>query len=194
MATTIYHPSLVLGQIVDPALFILLGKVDEAESKIEASRERFNAAVRMKRSLMMTVSELTAMDLDVTDLREVLKDTDQKSATATTPLSKAEMRSNLTKLLDELEDHYGVKPMIYTNYKYFYRDVLADHYPGYLFWVARYIHADHDDAGFHRLLKTEPDEKAVIWQFSSKGSLGGIPGAVDLNFLHSGDWDRLTIK
>ncbi|MEO0788927.1 MAG: GH25 family lysozyme [Bacteroidota bacterium] len=116
------------------------------------------------------------------------------SATDTSPLSRDELRSKLHQLLDILEDHYGVKPMIYTNYKYFYREILADQFPGYTFWLARYDGKTHDDARFDRVLPTEPDEEAVIWQFSETGQLNGIEGDVDLNVMHSGDLDKITIQ
>ncbi|MEO0788928.1 MAG: hypothetical protein AAFY36_09710 [Bacteroidota bacterium] len=78
MPTTIYHPSLALGQVVKPEVFDLVKQIATAEDKIEAARERLNSAITLKRSLSMTVTELASINVDTTDLLDALTNADQK--------------------------------------------------------------------------------------------------------------------
>ncbi|MEM8584249.1 MAG: hypothetical protein AAGF87_08270, partial [Bacteroidota bacterium] len=72
MPTTIYHPSLALGQVVKPEVFDLVNLIATAEDQIEAARERLSSAIALKRSLSMTVTELASINVDTTDLLDAL--------------------------------------------------------------------------------------------------------------------------
>lgn len=67
-----------------------------------------------------------------------------------------------------IEEHYGVKPIIYT-YNNYYRDYMKGHgFDGYDFWIARY--------------GAEPSARRwEFWQFTDKGSVAGIDGKVDID-------------
>jgi lysozyme len=74
------------------------------------------------------------------------------------------------------ELHYGVKPILYTNLK-FYNRYLAGHFNEYPLWIARYnerepVLADGD--------------QWLFWQYGNRGSLPGVAGFVDFN-VFAGD-------
>lgn len=74
------------------------------------------------------------------------------------------------------ELHYGVKPILYTNLK-FYNRHLAGHFTDYPLWIARYN-------------EREPvlacGSAWDFWQYGNRGTLPGIDGYVDFN-VFSGD-------
>jgi lysozyme len=86
--------------------------------------------------------------------------------------------------LDELEHHYGKRPVIYSSID-FHRDVLEGTFEDYPFWV--------------RSVKTFPakrfgDRRWHFWQYKEKGSLPGITGYVD-NDAFAGthaDWTKFV--
>jgi len=73
--------------------------------------------------------------------------------------------------LQTVQQHLGVKPIIYTN-QHFYEQYLAHHFDEYPLWIARYS-------------EEKPTLSAgknwEIWQFSNQGCIEGIPRKVDLN-------------
>lgn len=90
--------------------------------------------------------------------------------------SKDKLREGLKNWLNIVEEHYGVKPMIYTGDSFFW-EVLHDHgFDEYPIWVANY----------NPILEPETQDW-IIWQFSEKGSLPGIREKIDLNVLLGGE-------
>lgn len=74
-----------------------------------------------------------------------------------------------------VEQHYGVKPIIYT-YDNYYRNYLHGHgFDGYDFWIANYNgeprHAD-----------------CLIWQFTETGKVLGINHNTDINVFTGGNY------
>ena len=88
--------------------------------------------------------------------------------------SSEEIRKGTKTWLDAVEKHYGIKPIIYTNYS-FYQEHLAGHFDDYLLWVAHY--------NTEKFIKKNYANWA-FWQHSEKGKLKGIKGAVDCNVFH----------
>ncbi|MBP3773982.1 MAG: glycoside hydrolase family 25 protein [Bacteroidaceae bacterium] len=77
-----------------------------------------------------------------------------------------------------VEAHYGVKPIIYTNYKFklaYLSDTLFDAYP---YWIAHY---------YVDSLKYEGKWK--LWQYTDNGQLDGITGRVDFNLYNGSMYD-----
>ena len=77
----------------------------------------------------------------------------------------------LVKLESEMFDHYGVRPIIYTN-KDCYKLYIKNNFPNNFIWMSD--------------LHNEPDTKDndwVIWQFSHTGNINGIKGDIDLNYF-----------
>jgi len=91
----------------------------------------------------------------------------------------AQMRRNIATWLRLVERHYGVRPILYSNYS-FYRRHLAGHFDGYPLWLAHY------EVDSPRL----PPEKWIIWQHSDESYVPGIRGAVDFN-VFQGNFDKL---
>lgn len=81
--------------------------------------------------------------------------------------------------LELVEQHYGVKPIIYTNQK-FYSNYLMGHFREYPIWMARY--------GRKMPLI---DTKWKFWQYTSQGRIDGIEGDVDLNVFYDNEMSNL---
>ncbi|MCF8246855.1 MAG: glycoside hydrolase family 25 protein [Saprospiraceae bacterium] len=85
-----------------------------------------------------------------------------------------------------VEDAYKVKPIIYSNQK-FYNQYLANQMSGYPVWVARYTSLWSPEI---------VDGNAwSFWQYGNRGRLHGIAGDVDFNVFNGslGDLESLTI-
>jgi len=78
--------------------------------------------------------------------------------------------------LELAEEHYGVKPIIYTNRAYYKAFIKRDFGGKYPIWFAHYqpnsFYLDEDEWEF--------------WQFSDRAMIQGIEGGVDLN-VYKGD-------
>ena len=92
----------------------------------------------------------------------------------------AQMRRGVAIWLRLVERHYGVRPILYSNYG-FYRRHLAGHFDKYPLWLAHY------EVEQPKL----PPGKWIIWQHSDEAYVPGIRGTVDFNVFH-GSFQRLT--
>jgi lysozyme len=88
------------------------------------------------------------------------------------------LKIGLRRWLTKVEDHYKVKPIIYTGERY-YDDFLKEEFSDYLFWIANY--------NFYR---ERMKEDWLFWQFTEKASVSGIQGNVDVN-IFNGDLQQL---
>jgi lysozyme len=82
----------------------------------------------------------------------------------------ATMRREVARWLRLVEAHYGVRPILYSNYG-FYRRHLAGHFDHYPLWLAHYEVAR----------PAMPRSKWIIWQHSDEAYVPGIRGVVDFN-------------
>lgn len=82
------------------------------------------------------------------------------------------LKVGLKRWLDEVEEHYKVKPILYSGDK-FYSDFLEKEFANYILWIANY-----------NFWIENPKEHWTFWQFSEKGSVTGIRGNVDLNIYN----------
>ncbi len=82
----------------------------------------------------------------------------------------ARMRQGVAIWLRLVERHYGVRPILYSNYG-FYQRHLAGHFDDYPLWLAHY------DVSQPRL----PASRWLIWQHSDEAYVPGIRGTVDFN-------------
>lgn len=101
--------------------------------------------------------------------------------TFATDVSDEELRKGIRTWLSQAELYYGIKPIIYTN-QTFYNRKLKGYFTDYPFWIAKY-HSTKPS--------THPDDKMFFWQYSERGSVEGIYGAVDMNFFY-GDQEALS--
>lgn len=88
------------------------------------------------------------------------------------------LKIGLRRWLKRVEEHYKVKPIIYTGESY-YDDFLKEEFSDYLFWIANY--------NFYR---ETMEEDWLFWQFTEKASVPGITGNVDVN-IYNGDLQQL---
>jgi lysozyme len=92
--------------------------------------------------------------------------------------SVEQLKIGLKRWLKKVEEHYKVKPIIYTGESY-YDDFLKEEFSDYLFWIANY-----------NLYQEEIKEEWLFWQFTEKASVNGIKGNVDVN-VYNGDLQQL---
>ncbi|WEK34342.1 MAG: hypothetical protein P0Y53_17795 [Candidatus Pseudobacter hemicellulosilyticus] len=78
------HPSLVLGNIADSRVLQLLQQSAGFQAKTDAAREKMNSLIQMKRSLAMTINELTDLNVEVTDLKAKISELDTEITAAAT--------------------------------------------------------------------------------------------------------------
>lgn len=88
------------------------------------------------------------------------------------------LKIGLRRWLSKVEEHYKVKPIIYTGESY-YDDFLKEEFSDYLFWIANY--------NFYR---EKLEEDWLFWQFTEKATVSGINGNVDVN-IFNGDLQQL---
>ena len=89
-------------------------------------------------------------------------------------VTPAELLKGIRIWLNIVESHYGIKPIIYTNQK-FYNKYLASRFDVYPLWIARY---------HSQLPELHNNRKWVLWQYGNKGIIKGIEGYVDFNVFY----------
>lgn len=92
--------------------------------------------------------------------------------------SMTNLKKGLRRWLQAIENHYKVKPIIYTGEKY-YDDFLKEEFSDYLFWIANY--------NFYR---EEIQDDWLFWQFTERAAVPGIEEKVDVN-IYNGDLQQL---
>ena len=95
-----------------------------------------------------------------------------------------QFKASVLEWLQIVERHYGVKPIIYTYYKFktrYLNDPIFDDYP---YWIAHYY-----------VDQVEYDGPWKFWQHTDVGRLPGIKGDVDFNIYNGSFYDlrKLTI-
>jgi lysozyme len=98
--------------------------------------------------------------------------------------SREEFKQSVLQWLRIVEKHYGVKPILYTYYKFKMdnlNDSVFDQYP---YWIAHYY-----------VDSVEYQGPWKFWQHTDAGSLPGIKGPVDFNIYNGSYYDlrQLTI-
>lgn len=116
---------------------------------------------------------ISRVDLRRGDLPPVL-DVEQKPQN----VSDEEFIRNVLTWLEIVEDHYGVKPIIYT-YPKFKKKYLSDEaFDDYPYWIAHYYRTEIDYNGEWR-----------FWQYTDLGKLPGIEGYVDFDIYKGSFYD-----
>ncbi len=93
--------------------------------------------------------------------------------------SKEELQRNLRLWLNRVEAHYGVKPILYTSYKFKTRYLDDSIFNSYPYWIAHYYVDSVEYRG-----------KWDFWQHTDVGTVPGIEEEVDLN-VFNGSLDEL---
>ncbi|MEI7596414.1 MAG: GH25 family lysozyme [Bacteroidota bacterium] len=84
-----------------------------------------------------------------------------------------------------VEKHYGVKPIIYTNLKFYEEYLNTEKLEGYTFWIAHYY-----------VQELNSDSKWMFWQHNDRGCVSGINSLVDFNIFKGSlaDLKKMTVK
>lgn len=82
------------------------------------------------------------------------------------------LKVGLKRWLKRVNDHYKVRPIIYTGEKY-YNDFLKEDFPEYTFWVANY-----------NFFVENIKDDWLFWQFTEKARIDGIDERVDINIYN----------
>ena len=122
---------------------------------------------------------IKTVKLERGDLPPVL-DVEQKPRSQ----SVQDFQAGVLEWLRRVENYYGVKPILYTYYKFkmdYLNDSVFNQYP---YWIAHY---------YVDTLEYQGDWK--FWQHTDAGSLPGIKGPVDFNIYNGSFYDlrQLTI-
>ena len=101
-------------------------------------------------------------------------------------VSKSALINRMHTWLDIVEKHYQIRPIIYTNLK-FYNKYLAKDFDDYPIWIARYS---------SRLPLLKNGFKWQFWQYGDRGILDGIPAHVDFNVFNGTleELEKLCLK
>jgi len=88
-------------------------------------------------------------------------------------LSKNQIQKDVLIWLNKVEKHYGVKPILYTSYKFktdYLNDTIFNQYP---YWIAHYYVKELQYKG-----------PWIMWQHTDCGKVDGIRGHVDCNIFN----------
>lgn len=96
-----------------------------------------------------------------------------------------QLKADVKSWLDRVEKHYGVKPILYTSYKFKMRYLSDSVFDSYPYWIAHY---------YVDSVRYEGDWR--FWQHTDVGTVPGIPKDVDLNIFNGtlDDLQRMTIR
>ena len=119
---------------------------------------------------------LKQVHLDPGDLPPVL-DVEKAGTLTETQLQKA-----VKTWLDIVEKEYGVKPIIYTGYKFKLRYLNTPAFDEYPYWIAHYY-----------VEKLEYKGKWNFWQHTDCGKVTGIKGNVDCNIFNGSFEDLMNL-
>lgn len=92
---------------------------------------------------------------------------------------KKELQRNVRKWLERVEAHYGVKPILYTSYRFKTSYLDDPFFNAYPYWIAHYY-----------VDSVQYEGKWHFWQHTDAGRVPGIRGLVDLN-VFNGTIDEL---
>jgi lysozyme len=133
------------------------------------TRGAYHFFVATKNGKTQAENFISCVDIASGDLPPVL-DVEQ-----TNGVSGQRLRERVKEFLNTVENHYGIKPIIYTNVD-FYKQYLKDEFDEYPLWVAHYLQKERPR--IHRPWQ--------FWQHSETGRVNGILYKVDFN-VFSGD-------
>ena len=121
---------------------------------------------------------IRTVDLESGDLPPVL-DVEQSNG-----VDGRKLRERVKEWLVTIENHYGVRPIVYTNVD-FYKYYLKDEFDDYPLWVAHYLQKE----------KPRIYRNWHFWQYSEMGRVNGIYSKVDFNVFNgdSTDFKKILI-
>ncbi|NHE55566.1 glycoside hydrolase family 25 protein [Cyclobacterium plantarum] len=102
------------------------------------------------------------------------------------------MIKNLKIYLGAIEDHFQVKPIIYT-YEAFYESHLKGHFDDYIYWMAKFSNKPPKSFTVKTDSTTILLPEIAMWQFTDSGKIKGIAGKTDMSFLPATLKDNILI-
>lgn len=135
----------------------------------DMTRGAYHFFIASKDGKLQAENFIRRVRLESGDLPPVL-DVEQLNNT-----SRVKLRAEVRKWLETVQQHYNVKPIIYTNVD-FYENYLGKEFDDYPLWVAHYY-----EARYPRISRNWS-----FWQHSDKGRVSGILSKVDFN-VFAGD-------
>ena len=93
---------------------------------------------------------------------------------------KIKVNKELQRMIDKLESHYKKRVILYVNYKT-YNAFIKGEFLDNPIWIT--------DMKF--IPKLEENSRWIMWQYSSRGRVYGIPGLTDKNVLRKGTVEEL---
>lgn len=139
-------------------------------------RGAYHFFIASKDGRMQAENFIDKVTLEPGDLPPVL-DVEQLNGT-----SKSQLKKEIKKWLEIVQNHYKVKPIIYTNVDFYNRN-LGSEFDEYPLWVAHY----------YQLEQPRIQRGWVFWQHSDEGRVNGINGKVDFNVFNGDSTDFLNI-
>lgn len=92
MPSTIpYDPSIVLGNIVNPAKLDQLTRIAQRQAPIDAAENNLNSLITLKRSIDTTIKELANMSVDTRELSKTSGDINKEISEAATAYAKEKL-------------------------------------------------------------------------------------------------------
>ena len=130
----------------------------------ELIRGAYHFFIGSKDGRMQAENFIDKVELETGDLPPVLDVEQLNGATST------QLKTEVRKWLEIVENNYNVKPIIYTNVD-FYNRYLGSEFDAYPLWVAHY----------YQLEQPRIRRGWVFWQHSDQGRVNGITSKVDFN-------------
>jgi lysozyme len=130
-------------------------------------RGAYHFFIASKDGRMQAENFIDKVELETNDLPPVL-DVEQLNG-----VSSDQLKKEVKKWLEIAENHYGVKPIIYTNVD-FYNRHLGSEFDAYPLWVAHY----------YQMAQPRINRGWVFWQHSDVGRVNGIVSKVDFNVFN----------
>ena len=131
------------------------------------TRGAYHFFIGSKDGRMQAENFIDKVELEAGDMPPVL-DAEQLNGA-----SASQLRIEIKKWLDIVENHYHVKPIIYTNVD-FYNKNLGSEFDSYPLWVAHYYQAE----------QPRINRGWIFWQHSDIGRVNGIVSKVDFNVFN----------
>lgn len=131
------------------------------------ARGAYHFFIASKDGRMQAENFIDKVKLESGDLPPVL---DVEQLNGTNPVK---LRNEIQKWLSIVENHFQVKPIIYTNVD-FYNRYIGNDFDDYPLWVAHY----------YQLEQPRIQRGWIFWQHSDKGRVNGIYSKVDFNVFN----------
>lgn len=139
-------------------------------------RGAYHFFIASKDGKMQAENFIDKVKLEMGDLPPVL---DIEHLNGVSPL---QLKKEVKKWLTIAGNHYGVKPIIYTNVDFYTRN-LGSEFDEYPLWVAHY----------YQLNQPRINRGWIFWQHSDRGRVNGIVSKVDFNVFNGDSLDFKNI-